>query len=370
MIPKNIIKENILESIKTIDKNGIPDDRRSKRYDLLFKGKKYPPKYIISLANVFANGKELDSCEFNGGKESNRFLIKLGFNIVHKEREYCEISIDGDLKKNYVVTIILKDNDNKDSKNLINKKRLKAATQILNCIDKEVNEDTIVLFPAGWVNTGRKSADIIYDTVEKYFTRILQKNKNNIVAVVGIDGKINSDNIQRDQIALAINKNGIIAIGRKFYPTKDENGVISIAKSFNCLECGKNRYFEFNGLKYFLCICYDSFGLKKLKINNPGMDVILNLVHRFHPAGEGNSGDVYFARHGFAGVSKQWKCKVYGSAIYFNRDIQETWPTGVYWNKGEMSTSKWKYQYNTIGSKKKILMDTIAGKVLLKIYEN
>ncbi|MHA1918482.1 MAG: hypothetical protein ACTSWX_01955, partial [Promethearchaeota archaeon] len=42
----------------------------------------YPPKYVISLANKFVNGKELSPSLFNGGKESNDYLSKLGFRIV------------------------------------------------------------------------------------------------------------------------------------------------------------------------------------------------------------------------------------------------------------------------------------------------
>jgi hypothetical protein len=54
---------------------------------LEYEGKYYPPKYIISLANKYANDRELDSSEFSGGKETNSFLRALGFKIV-------EISLD------------------------------------------------------------------------------------------------------------------------------------------------------------------------------------------------------------------------------------------------------------------------------------
>ena len=45
----------------------------------------YPPKLVISIANRYANGSELDSTKFSGGKESNEFLKARGFEIEHKE---------------------------------------------------------------------------------------------------------------------------------------------------------------------------------------------------------------------------------------------------------------------------------------------
>ncbi len=44
----------------------------------------YPPKYLVSKANQYANSVELDSTEFGGGIETKDFLKKLGFEIVKK----------------------------------------------------------------------------------------------------------------------------------------------------------------------------------------------------------------------------------------------------------------------------------------------
>lgn len=82
MIPKNIDREHIIKAIEEIKKDGISKGRSSKRFLLEYDGKCYPPKYIISLANKYANGKELDSQKFGGGAETNDFLKHLGFNIV------------------------------------------------------------------------------------------------------------------------------------------------------------------------------------------------------------------------------------------------------------------------------------------------
>ncbi|MGQ9570403.1 MAG: hypothetical protein ACUVUQ_06095, partial [Thermodesulfovibrionales bacterium] len=82
MLPKNIDREHIIKAIEEVEKVGIPKGSGSKKFLLEYDGKCYPPKHIISLANKYANGKELDPSEFSGGKESNNFLRYLGFNVV------------------------------------------------------------------------------------------------------------------------------------------------------------------------------------------------------------------------------------------------------------------------------------------------
>lgn len=82
MIPKNINREHIIKAIEEINKVGIPEGRSSKKFLLEYNGEYYPPKYIISIANKYANSKELDPQEFSGGTETNGFLKYLGFNIV------------------------------------------------------------------------------------------------------------------------------------------------------------------------------------------------------------------------------------------------------------------------------------------------
>lgn len=84
MIPKNITREYILKAIEEIDRNGIPKGRESKRFLLAYGGRFYPPKYVVSLANRYVNGKELDHSEFSGGREVNSFLKRLGFEILQK----------------------------------------------------------------------------------------------------------------------------------------------------------------------------------------------------------------------------------------------------------------------------------------------
>jgi len=67
MIPRNINRAHILKAIREIDGKGVPEGRGSKKFQLVHKGKHYPPKYTISLANKYANGVKLHSSQFGGG---------------------------------------------------------------------------------------------------------------------------------------------------------------------------------------------------------------------------------------------------------------------------------------------------------------
>lgn len=87
MIPNNISKEHIIKAIQYIDRSGIPKKRESTKFSLVLEEKQYPPKYVITIANLFANGEELIPSLFNGGDETNSYLIKQGFRIVSLENE-------------------------------------------------------------------------------------------------------------------------------------------------------------------------------------------------------------------------------------------------------------------------------------------
>lgn len=82
MIPKNITTELINKALGEIDISGIPKGRESKKYSLCYGSKRYPPKYVISLANKYANGYELPPSVFSGGLEVNGFLENRGFSIA------------------------------------------------------------------------------------------------------------------------------------------------------------------------------------------------------------------------------------------------------------------------------------------------
>jgi hypothetical protein len=76
-----ISRGNVLAGIERIRREGVPAQRQSSRYSLVHKGRRYPPKYVVSLAVEDANGRALDPEEFSGGVETNSLLRKLGFAI-------------------------------------------------------------------------------------------------------------------------------------------------------------------------------------------------------------------------------------------------------------------------------------------------
>ncbi len=87
-IPQNITKEHLLQAIRKIDIEGIPSDGDSQYYDVIYDGKGYPPKLIVSYANLFANGNELPRNTFEGGIGTPCFklLEESGFQITEKNK--------------------------------------------------------------------------------------------------------------------------------------------------------------------------------------------------------------------------------------------------------------------------------------------
>ena len=88
MIPKNINREHLVKAIEEIDKDGVRKGRHSSTYDLVYSDKTYPPKLVLSIANRYANGTELDPNDFGGGKDTKAFelLQKEGFSIKEKPK--------------------------------------------------------------------------------------------------------------------------------------------------------------------------------------------------------------------------------------------------------------------------------------------
>jgi hypothetical protein len=85
MIPRKITRNHVLRALDKIDREGVPQERDSRKFTLLRDSKKYPPKYVISLAYKIATGKALSTLAFSGGTEANSFLSRLGFQIVSAE---------------------------------------------------------------------------------------------------------------------------------------------------------------------------------------------------------------------------------------------------------------------------------------------
>jgi len=196
-----------------------------------------------------------------------------------------------------------------------------------------------MLLPAGFYEN-RKMTKRRICSLAKDVTKILKRANSFSTVCLGVDYRRG-----KDQIAYPINAGGIVAVGRKFYPTKDEQGAITAAADYLSQENGMERIFQVKGFRCYLAVCYDGFGVRHLNTSNPGVDVLLNLVHCFYEKGQGCSGDVYFARKGFAGASMHWGCPVFGAAVFFGREASERWPTGMLYS-GSKSVQGFKYTDN------------------------
>lgn len=83
--------QDVLKAFEYIDENGVPSQNRSTRYELIAEnGKKYPPKYLVAVANHIASGSEISTSSFNA-IEAKRRLENLGFTI--KEKDQVEYSL-------------------------------------------------------------------------------------------------------------------------------------------------------------------------------------------------------------------------------------------------------------------------------------
>lgn len=94
-IPK-LKKQDIIDALKFIDENGIPERNMSMKYSVVSeKGKKYPPKYVIAVADHLANGADISTENFDA-KEAKNYLENQGFTIETSQQEKFELLITAD----------------------------------------------------------------------------------------------------------------------------------------------------------------------------------------------------------------------------------------------------------------------------------
>ena len=74
MIPSSISIDSISRALQHIDRAGVPPARNSVHYDLFVDNKRYPPKYVISIAYFFSSGIEYPSTAFNAVEAKNYFI--------------------------------------------------------------------------------------------------------------------------------------------------------------------------------------------------------------------------------------------------------------------------------------------------------
>lgn len=188
-------------------------------------------------------------------------------------------------------------------------------------IERNKNSDVLV-FPAGYYLYPQWNRDTIKD-IESYVVGLLTEYQSKATICLGVDTQDGAE-----QMGIAIDGTGILAIGRKFHPTDGEKPYLISAQGYNTLEKGYSRFFSVKGKTFYIAVCNDIFAFHQQKIPNPGFDAIINLVHQFHPIGSGfGSGDVQFARKGFAGAAMQCRCSVFASVSFINRPVPANWPS-------------------------------------------
>ncbi len=92
----NINDQDIIEALKYINKNGVPSQNQSTKYELVSEdGKKYPVKYVIAVAAYIANGAGIETSGYNS-VEAKNFLKSHGFRIETKQQEKFVLTITAD----------------------------------------------------------------------------------------------------------------------------------------------------------------------------------------------------------------------------------------------------------------------------------
>lgn len=270
------------------------------------------------------------------------------------------------ITKDWIATAILESRASFDNDSRLRDLKKIVAEMLLSC-----SGPGVILFPGGHFSSGTRKPDTLYSWIEKELVSIINESKRDLVLCVGIDGSLLGDGLSpKDQIAIAVTRDGIVSKGRKFAPTKGEAALINKASNHLATEDGLSRIFEFSGKRYYLAVCYDTCGISNLNKPNPGCNAILNFVHRFEPKGEGPSGDVQYARKVFSGASKQWVVPVYASVVFFRRAIPDRWPSGVLWNQdAKMSVSDWRYEYNPMRPSKSFSVKIDEGSSNVRVFE-
>lgn len=340
---RQVNKQNILKALSYIDKNGVPSNRRATKYILYHNKKPYPPKYVLSIATKIATGRELEPSQFNGGDEPNRYLTSLGFTIL--EGKMSLPTTKPKVKSISICTALIQiPSDNWD--HIANAEKFELLSNILAHLKSDTD---ILILPAGFLNSKNKRPETIFDQTEKELTKLIKKYNDKLFVCFGIDGKRKTD-----QLALTISKAGIIAIARKFHHMDNS---INLADNAFALENNKQRHFRIKGKRPYLAVCYDIFGISKLKlVNEYNSDFIIGVIHGFGSSG----GDSDFARKGLAGAAKQWRVHSYASAVFSDNRNPTNWPSGVAWTHGSASVKDFTYDQIRIDSHIKTVTTEIA----------
>lgn len=347
MIPRNISEGHIHRAIRSVDKDGVPAGREARGYRLLQNGRSYPPKYVLALANKYANGAPLPANAFSGGAETNDFLTARGFHIVAEE--------DGDVS---VLTVV-----SSSCHGYSNRPRRGALEEVLDAATERISGALVLVFSGGWFDAGSRPAHALLPWVEQEVAGAIRRTKRTrLVVSVGLDGSDGAD-----QLAVAVTRDGVVACGRKFHPTEGERkrGKIRLAERWDAAEVWRRepypRSFRLADRGFYLAVCYDIFGIKEGEFTSPDVDAVLEHVHHFEAGSGKGSGFVNFARHGLAGAASRWGRPIFAAATFYDRAVPEGWPSGVAWRGRGASTTTFEYGDNLIEPAAEFVLKTRIG---------
>jgi len=93
--PQGLNDKHYQKAAAYIDREGVPTERRSVHYDLVLNEKRYPPKYVISLAAYFATGEEYPASNFNAVEAKNYFISR-EYEIIDRRLEAEQVVLEED----------------------------------------------------------------------------------------------------------------------------------------------------------------------------------------------------------------------------------------------------------------------------------
>jgi hypothetical protein len=336
----------LCESIQARDNDPFDRDERRAWYDTL---RDFAPTLLNHGAIIRVYEHELQWCALNPMDPTDvqkfklfledKLKLKNDDKVTNPAHWIATVSLESNLQKDLSIP------DKAKSKN---PNRKKCLNSIINDLSDRFPGKGIILFPGGWFNTDSARVSTYYSELENEIKEIFQglspARIQDFIVCIGLDGYIDSNGFDRDQVAMAINSEGIIALGRKFYPSGEEREKAEICKADSHIvtENGYHRIFTFDGISHYMAECNDIYGPKQLHLPKPDetrIDVLLNLVHFFFPPPIRPHSVTSFVRKGLAGASKQWDVPVFGSVVFVGRPISSDWQPAMYWRCGDTSVS-------------------------------
>jgi hypothetical protein len=240
--------------------------------------------------------------------------------------------------------------------------RLTLLRRLIEAVRSTSERPFLLLLPGGFLNSYQDDPTKLCRMAAKAIAKLLKHAPADSVIAFGVDGRDGSD-----QLGLAVNRHGLIAKARKFFPVGDERYYLTRADSPWSFEENQGRLVRFCDHAFYLAVCYDSFGIKKERVPRLQADAVLNLVHGFSRPPASGSGSFYFARDGMLGAARTWDCPVFAAA-HFDGGIHQNWPTGVVWDQGEKRPITWRYNDNPLCPSERVECYHGSERVVLSVF--